>query len=117
MSKRRKTPRSRKTSPPRRPAGREHLLQLAEADSSPRGLKRRFESALDRGHSIAIDAQAAGRFSAAQAQVLVAAALAAEDSGVLFRIVAASEPFLASFEDLGLGGWVRDCRGDPTASG
>lgn len=90
---------------------------MTEADSNPLDLRRRFESELVRGHTIRIDARAAGRLSAAQAQVLVSAAVSAKGSGVSLRIDAASNAFLASIEDLGLGEWLREHGSDLKTTG
>lgn len=112
VSKRVSLRRSRKTAPRRRPASKPRQLRITEAHSSPLDLRRRFGNALTQHCPIAVDARAAGRLSAAQMQVLIAAALSAKGAGVSFRIVNASEPFLASIEDLGLAAWLREHRED-----
>lgn len=117
MSKRAPVRRSRKAAPRQRKAAQRHRQGIAISDSSPLDLKLHFESGLKHRRPIVVDAQAAGPLSAAQMQVLVAAAVSAKSAGVPFRIAAASDSFLASVEDLGLGGWLREHRGDLTESG
>lgn len=117
MSKRVSLRRSRKSAPRRRTASRPRQLRITETGSSPVELRRRFGTALTQRRPIAVDARTAGRLSAAQMQVLIAAALSAKGAGVSFRIVGVSEPFLASIEDLGLAAWLREHREDLTESG
>ena len=117
VSKRVSLQRSRKSAPRWRTASRPRQLRITESHSSAADLRRRFGTALTQRRPIAVDARAAGRLSAAQIQVLIAAALSAKEAGISFRIVSVSEPFLASIEDLGLAAWLREHHEDLTGSG
>lgn len=108
---------SRSAPPGRRAAQATRIVRLAETAASPTQMKRRFQAELKQALSISIDAGAAGRLSAAQAQVLVAAAVSAKDRGIALRVTEASAPFLASMEDLGLGDWLREHDGGTRVPG